>query len=89
MDLAKEEIPTKDTYDYVLFVPDKVEEQEETTAEGGEKVEIKKGPSKGYLIYCLDVSGSMNAQTEMSRVSCKLYDILDTILHYTSSKTCC
>jgi hypothetical protein len=32
MDLAKEEIPTKDTYDYVLFATDKVEEQEETTA---------------------------------------------------------
>ena len=80
MDLAKEEIPTKDTYDYVLSVPDKVEEQEETTAEGGEKVEIKKGPSKGYQIYCLDVSGSMDQSTEMSRVTCKIYDILDTTL---------
>ena len=69
MDLAKEEIPTKDTYDYVLFVPDKVEEQEETNAEGGEKIEIKKGPSKGCQIYCLDVSGSMDQSTEMSRVT--------------------
>ena len=75
MDLDKEEIPTKDTYDYVLFAPDKVEEQEETTAEGGEKVEIKKGPSKGHLVYCLDVSESMDTETEMSRVTCKLYDI--------------
>jgi hypothetical protein len=68
MNLAKEKIPTIDTYDYVLSVPDKVEEQEETTAEGGEKIDIKKGPSKGYQIYCLDVSGSMHTTTDMTTV---------------------
>ena len=78
MNLAKEKIPTIDTYDYVLSVPDKVEEQEETTAEGGEKVDIKKGPSKGYQIYCLDVSGSMYTTTELSTIICKFYHILDT-----------
>ncbi|XP_071164093.1 circularly permutated Ras protein 1-like [Mytilus edulis] len=64
--LANEEIPTKGTYDYVLFVPDKIEEEEAT----GEEAEAKpKGPSKGYQIYCMDVSGSMDQSTEMSRVT--------------------
>lgn len=68
MGLAKEEIPTKETYDYVLFVPDKIEEEEAT----GEEAEAKpKGPSKGYQIYCMDVSGSMDQSTEMSRVTCE------------------
>lgn len=69
MDLNIEEIPNKDTYDYVLFVPDKCEEQNPSLAEGEDKVSLKKGPSKGYQIYCIDVSGSMDQSTEMSRIT--------------------
>lgn len=89
IDLAKEEMPTKETYDYVLFVPEKTGDADAAKEDEEGKVVKPLGPSKGYQIYCIDISGSMDQSTEMSRVTCKhflerkSYPLIILIVHVT------
>ena len=61
-DMSKEEVPTQEMTDFALTPPSEAPDGEENASKG-EKSE--KGPSKGYLVYCLDISGSMSCTNQL------------------------
>ena len=58
--MSPEEIPTGESFDFVL-VPAKPESEaaESEDAKTGETTPEKKEESKGMVVYCMDISGSM------------------------------
>lgn len=61
LDISPEEVPKGDSFDFVL-IPARTEEATEA-AEGETKPELtveKKEESKGTVVYCIDISGSMS-----------------------------
>lgn len=65
-EVREEEIPKADTIDYALSAPEPQEEQVAMGAEA-EKTEATKPATtgSGYVVYCLDISGSMGGTTQL------------------------
>lgn len=69
-DVSKEEIPTEDKVDYMLSPPTVVATGDEASGEEPKSVKME---DTGYLVYCIDISGSMNVTTELPQIQCKSY----------------
>lgn len=71
-EVREEEIPKADTIDYALSAPEPQEEQVAMGAEA-EKTEATKPGTKGngYVVYCLDISGSMGGATQLPELQGK------------------
>jgi len=67
LDISPEEVPTGDSFDFVL-IPARKEEDTKEAAEGDTEKELtpeKKEESKGMVVYCIDISGSMNCNVKL------------------------
>ncbi|XP_061173237.1 circularly permutated Ras protein 1-like [Saccostrea echinata] len=62
-EVRKEEIPKSDTIDYALSAP----EEQAATEKETDKTEATKPATtgSGYVVYCLDISGSMGGVTQL------------------------
>ncbi|XP_048733712.2 circularly permutated Ras protein 1-like isoform X2 [Ostrea edulis] len=62
-EVRKEEISKSDTIDYALSAP----EEQATAGKEIEKTEVTKPATtgSGYVVYCLDISGSMGGMTQL------------------------
>lgn len=65
LDITPEEIPQGESFDFVLVParPQAEAENAEQTAAGETTPEKKE--SKGMIVYCMDISGSMNCTVRM------------------------
>ena len=61
-DMTTDEQPKDSNIDYVMSSPSESNSQSE--ASGGEDG-VKVHPGKGYLVYCIDISGSMSSATKL------------------------
>ncbi|XP_041351895.1 circularly permutated Ras protein 1-like [Gigantopelta aegis] len=63
IDMSQEEIPKDDRFDYMLSPPD---ERTEESGDAEKPAKLEKKP--GIIIYCMDVSGSMQMQFQVSEM---------------------
>lgn len=66
-EVRKEEIVTVDTIDYALSAPQEQAAAPKAEGEKEEKIEATKPATtgSGYVVYCLDISGSMEGTTQL------------------------
>ena len=66
-EVRKEEIVTVDTIDYALSAPQEQAAVPKAKEEKEEKIEATKPATtgSGYVVYCLDISGSMEGTTQL------------------------
>lgn len=65
VEVSEGEIPSGESFDYMLSPPDV--DDDETEAEDVSKAKPK-SISKGSVIYCMDISGSMDAISNAPRL---------------------
>ncbi|XP_060554043.1 circularly permutated Ras protein 1-like [Ruditapes philippinarum] len=82
LDITPEEVPKGDSFDFVL-TPAR-QESEEAEAEGameGETTPEKKEESKGMVVYCMDISGSMASSVRLSELQAQWRNARDRTSH--------
>ncbi|KAL4238999.1 hypothetical protein ACF0H5_003703 [Mactra antiquata] len=66
IDMSPEEIPKGDSFDFVLTpAREETDEQVEEGASKDETTPEKKEESKGMVVYCMDISGSMSCNVRL------------------------
>ncbi|XP_041351897.1 circularly permutated Ras protein 1-like [Gigantopelta aegis] len=65
IDITQEEIPKDDRFDYMLSPPDAEAKTEET---GSAEKPAKLDKKPGIIIYCMDISGSMDRRVQVSEM---------------------
>ncbi|XP_053377820.1 circularly permutated Ras protein 1-like isoform X2 [Mercenaria mercenaria] len=86
LDITPEEIPKGDSFDFVL-TPAR-QETEEEEAEGATKEETtpeKKEESKGMVVYCMDISGSMSSTVRLPELQAQWKNARDRTSHSDNS----
>ncbi|XP_053394854.1 circularly permutated Ras protein 1-like isoform X4 [Mercenaria mercenaria] len=86
LDITPEEIPKGDSFDFVL-TPAR-QETEEGEAEGatkGETTPEKKEESKGMVVYCMDISGSMSCTVRLPELQAQWRNARDRTSHSDNS----
>ena len=69
IDMSPEEIPQGDSFDFVLISAQQESNDTDETvdAEKGE-TSLKKKESKGVVVYCMDISGSMDCMINLPQL---------------------
>jgi len=66
LDITLDEVPTGESFDFML-----VPSREETNG-GADTGEAEKKPeTKGMVVYCIDISGSMKETVRLPDIQCK------------------
>ena len=78
LDITPEEVPQGESFDFVLVParPEAEAENSEQTAQGETTPENKE--SKGMIVYCMDISGSMSCEVRMP----ELQGMILFVLHW-------
>ncbi|KAK3093559.1 hypothetical protein FSP39_017307 [Pinctada imbricata] len=76
-DMNKEEVPSGEMTDFAMSPPSEAAEGDSTGKENGADEGKKVGPSKGYLVYCLDISGSMSCSNKLPELQSRWKNMRD------------
>ncbi|KAH3859158.1 circularly permutated Ras protein 1-like [Dreissena polymorpha] len=80
LDISPEEIPKGDSFDFVLS-PARVEVEGGEEGAKGETTPEKKEESKGMVVYCMDISGSMSAVVQLPTLQAEWRNARDRTQH--------
>ena len=63
--MSPDEIPQGDSFDFVLVPAREESDETEEAMDTGETSPEKKEESKGIVVYCMDISGSMSTSLRL------------------------